>query len=126
MFELAQLNLFTPEVRRGGGKPLAIHRHVLAGAGTGGGGVCGEDLYLDADVVGDHGDGGVRPVGGQPGGICRIGARHHLSPQAQGQSSRSPRNWGTPAAAPPLNPRDAFAKALGAISPALDRQGMVC
>ena len=26
----------------------------------------------------------------------------------------------------PPNPRDAFAKALGAISPALDRQGTVC
>ena len=41
MFELAQLNLFTLEVRKagGGGEPLAIHRHVLAGAGSGGDGV---------------------------------------------------------------------------------------
>ena len=37
----------------------------------------------------------------------------------------------TPAGGPPQphtpnNPQDALAKALGAISPALDRQGMVC
>ena len=36
----------------------------------------------------------------------------------------------TPAGGPPQthtpNPRDAFAKALGAISPALDHQGTVC
>ena len=59
MFELAQHNLFTQEVKKGGGEALAIHRHVPAGAGTWGDAVCAEDLDLDADVVGDHGDGGV-------------------------------------------------------------------
>ena len=33
---------------------------------------------------------------------------------------------GGPPQPPPSNPRDAFAEALGAISPALDRQGTVC
>ena len=41
-----------------------------------------------------------------------------------------PKPAATPAGAPPHphppNPADAFAKALGAISPALDRQGTVC
>ena len=45
-----------------------------------------------------------------------------------------PKSKSTPAAAPaggcpqphPLNPADAFAKALGAISPALDGQGTIC
>ena len=26
--------------------------------------MCGEDVDLDADVVGDHGDGGVQPIAG--------------------------------------------------------------
>ena len=34
MFELAQLNLFTFQKKEGGGRPLAIHHHVLAGDGT--------------------------------------------------------------------------------------------
>ena len=33
---------------------------------------------------------------------------------------------GAPPQPHPSNPRDAFAKALGAISPALDRQGTLC
>ena len=41
-----------------------------------------------------------------------------------------PKPAATPAGGPPQphppNPADAFAKALGAISPALDRQGTVC
>ena len=41
-----------------------------------------------------------------------------------------PKPAATPAGAPPQphppNPQDAFAKALGAISPALERQGRVC
>ena len=42
IFELAQLNLFPPEKKRGGGgQPVVIHGHVLAGAGAGGDGVDG-------------------------------------------------------------------------------------
>ena len=37
MFELAQTNIFTPERKKGGGRPLAIRRPVLVGAGVGGG-----------------------------------------------------------------------------------------
>ena len=66
--------------------------------------------------------GGFNPEG-EPGGECRNGARHRLPAQVQAQARSNPR-WGPPAAAPP-NPQDAFAKALGAISPALDRQGTV-
>ena len=41
-----------------------------------------------------------------------------------------PKPAATPAGGPPQphppNPRDAFSKALGAVCPALDRQGTVC
>ena len=37
MFELAQTNIFSPERKKGGGRPLAIRRQLLAGAGLGGG-----------------------------------------------------------------------------------------
>ena len=62
MFELAQLNLLSPEKKKaGGGQPLANHRHVLVGAGTRADGVCGEDLDLDADLVSADGGGGGSP-----------------------------------------------------------------
>ena len=41
MFELAQLNLFTPERKKGGGGPLAFHRQLLVRAGLGEDGVWG-------------------------------------------------------------------------------------
>ena len=40
MFELARLNVFTPDIKEGGA--LAVHLHVLASDGTGGYGVCWE------------------------------------------------------------------------------------
>ena len=103
MFELAQLNLFTPEVKRGGGSHWRFIAMCWQALGLGGVD-CGEDLDLDADLVGAHGDGGVRPGGGQLGGVCQIGARHRLPAQVQAQARRNPRKWGPPAAAPPQPP----------------------
>ena len=91
MFELAQTNLFT--------HPLAVRRQLLARAGLGGDGVCGEGLDVDADLVGGDGHGGFQPGGGEPRGVCRGGARHRLPAQAR----RNPR-WGPPAAAQPQPP----------------------
>ena len=124
MFESAQLNLFTPRGKMGG-HPLAIYHQLLAGVWLGGDGVWGEDLSLYADVIGADGHGGVRSAGGEPEGVCRDGARHRLPAQVLAKARRNRRNLGPPAPAPP-QPRDAFAKALGAIPPALDRQGTVC
>ena len=125
MFELAQLNLLTPEVKKGGGQPLAIHRRMLAFAGTGGDGVCGKDLDLGANLIGAHGDGGVRPGGGPPGGVCRIGTRHCPPAQVQAQARRNPCNLGTPVAAAPQPPgrlRQCHGGHLPHLGPA--RQGM--
>ena len=116
MFELGQLNLFTPEKKKGGGQPLAIHRHVLASAGTGGDGVCGEELDLDADLVSTDGNWGVRPGGGHRGAyaglVHGIASRSKCKPKVAATPAT-----GGPGRRNPPPPRDAFAKALGAISP---------
>ena len=63
-----------------------------------------------------------RPTGGRMPAWCTA------SPPAPSPSPRSQQRpqLGGPRSRTPPNPRDAFAKALGAISPALDRQGTVC
>ena len=119
-FELAPLNLFTPQKKRGG-EPLAIHRHVVAGAGVGGDGDCGQDL----DLVGADGDGG----GFDPAAANR-GAHAGLVNGIASRPTSKPKQAATPATGAPPQPqlpnlRDAFAKALGAIPPAMDRQGTV-
>ena len=100
MFELAQLNLFTPEKKKGGGHPLAIHRQLLVGAGTRGDGVCGKDLNVDADPVGAHGHGGVRPGGGQPG---YAGLMHGIAsrPKSKPKVAATPATGGPPQPHPP-------------------------
>ena len=56
MFELAEVKSSPERSQNGGGEPPVVHRHVLAGDGTGGYGVCWEDVNMDADLVRDHGD----------------------------------------------------------------------
>ena len=94
MFESAQFNVFTTGVKKWGGWAFRVPLHVLAGHGTWGHAVGREDVGVVPDAVGDHRDWGLRPVGRQPGGICEIGARHHLRPQAQAQTSAAPATGG--------------------------------
>ena len=75
------------------------------------------------DLVGTIGLRWLQRGGGKPGSVYRGGARHRLPAQVQAQAHRNPAG-GPPQPHPP-NPRDAFAKALGAISPAVDRQSTV-
>ena len=99
---------------------------MLAGAWIWGDGVCREELDLDADVVGADADGGVPFGGGQPGGAY-AGLVHGIAsrPKSKPKVTATPATGGPPHPHPP-NPRDAFAKAVRAISLALDRQGTVC
>ena len=124
MFELAQTNIFTPERKKGGATHWRFVAHCWQGLGLGG---------LS---------GWRRPGFGRPPGWCcwnsgvstlrrRTGGCMPgwctASPPGPSPSPSPPQ---PPLAAPPQphppNPADAFAKALGAISPALDRQGTVC
>ena len=76
-------------------------------------------------MVGADGHGGFQPGGGEPG-VC-AGPVHGIAsrPKSKPKPAATPATWGPPQPHPP-NPRDAFAKTLGAISPARDRQGTVC
>ena len=47
-------------------------------------------------------------------------------PKSKPKRAATPTNRAPPQPPPPPQPKDAFAKALGANSPALDRQGTVC
>ena len=65
---------------------------------------CGYDLDLDADVVGDHGNGGFQPVGGQPrvyaGLVHGIASRHKPKPNVPA----TPAARGPPQPQPPHLP----------------------
>ena len=97
---------------------------MLAGGGTWGDGICGEDVELNADLVGADGHARVRPGGGRgayAGLVHGIASRPKSKPKLA-----ATRATGDPPQPHPPNPRAAFAKALGAISPPLDRQGTIC
>ena len=123
-FRVGANQVLHPREEKGRGHPLAIRRQLLAGAGLGGDWLCGEGLDLDADLVCADGHGGFQTGGGEPGGgDARV--VHGIASRPKSK----PKPAATPAGGPPQphppNPRDAFAKALGAISPAPDRQGTV-
>ena len=69
-------------------------------------------------------------MGGFNPEVANRGAYAGLVHGIASRPKSKPKPAATPAGGPPQphppNPRDAFAKALGAISPALDRQGTVC
>ena len=104
MFELAQFKLFTPEKKKGGGTHRRFIGNCWQAWGLGGIEFAGRTWNWKPNLVGVDGHGGVRPGGGQPGGICRVGARHRLPAQVQAQARHNPRNWPPPAAAPPQPP----------------------
>ena len=99
MFELAQTNIFTPERKRGG--PPTGNSLPAACRGWAWGGVeyAGKAWTWTPtwSALMDFKE--FQPRGGEPGGVCRGGARHRLPAQVQAQARRNPR-WGPPAATP--------------------------
>ena len=79
---------------------------------------------MDADLIGAAALRGFNPQtanrGVYAGVVHGIASRPKSKPKPAGAPA-----WGPPQPHPP-NPVDAFANALGAVSPALDRQGTVC
>ena len=120
MFDLAQINVFTREVRKGGGggEPLAVHRPLMAGAGTWGGGVCGEDLDLDAAwsaIMEMGGSTRHRPTGGCMPDWCAA------SPPAPSPSPWSPQppQLGDPRSRTPPTPGTPLPRPRGPSPPPL-------
>ena len=69
--------------------------------------------------------GGLHPAAANRGAYAGLVHGIDSRPKSKPKPAATPATGGPPQPHPP-NHRDAFAKALGAISPALDRQGMVC
>ena len=128
MFELAQLNLFTPEVTRGGGGG-ASHWQFSA--------MCSQALGLGGMVFAGRTStwtptrsaimemGGFDPSAANRGAYAGLVHGVASRPKPKPKVPATPTTGGPRQSHPP-NPPDAFAKALGAISSALDRQGTVC
>ena len=122
MFELVQTNIFTPQRKRGGGTHWRFIAHD--GRGWAWGGLIGWGRPGSRRRPGRRcwTSGGSTPrrrTGGRMPGWCTA-SHSGLSP-----SPSPPQTPPPPATAPP-NPLYAFATDLGALSPALDRQGTVC
>ena len=125
MFELAQTNIFTPDRKNGGGHPLAIRRPLLARAGLGGGVERVGKAWVWTPTRSALLDfGGLNPEAANRG--VYAGVVHGIATRPKPKPKPAAAPAGGPPQPHPPNPADAFAKALGAISPALDRQGTVC
>ena len=127
MFELAQTNIFTPERKRGGGAPTGDSSPTAGdwqGLGLGGNNWVGKARVWTPTWSALLDFGGFNPEAPNRG--VYAGLVHGIASRPKSK----PKPAATPAGGhpqpPPPNPRGAFAKAPGAISPALDRQGTVC
>ena len=124
MFELAQTNIFTPERKKGGGNHWRFIAHCWQGLGLRGVEWVGKAWVWTPTWSALLDFGGFSPEAATRG--VYAGVVHGIATRPKPK----PKPAATPAGGPPQprppNPADAFAKALGAISPALDRQGTVC
>ena len=125
MFELAQLNLFTPEVKKGGASPWRFIAMCWQAPGLGGMEFAGRTWTWtptwSAPMEMGRFDPAVANQGAYAGLVHGIASRRKSKPKLAATPASGP-----PPQPHPPNPRDAFAKALGATSTALDGQGTVC
>ena len=134
MFELAQTNIFTPEREKGGGgtperkKGGGTQRRFVAqcwqGLGLGGVDWVGKAWVWTPPWSALLHFGGFNPEAAKRGAYA--GAVHGIASRPKSKPKPAANPAGRPPQPHPPNPRDAFAKALGAIPPAPDRQGTVC
>ena len=125
MFELAQHNLFTQEVKKGGARHwrfIAMCRQAL---GLGRMQFARRTLTWTPTRSAIMEMGGFDPAAANRGAYARWVHGIAFRPKSKSKPPATPATGTLPQPHPP-NPRNAFAKALGAISPALDRQGTVC
>ena len=125
MFELAQLNLFTPEGKKGGG---GTHWCFIAncwqGLGLGGMEYGARDWTWTPTSSALTDMGGFDPEAANRGAYA--GTVHGIAsqPKAKPKPAATPAIGAPPQPHPP-NPREAFGKALGAMSPATAKAGYV-
>ena len=124
MFELAQTNIFIPERKKGGGNHRRFVAHYWQGLGLGGVECVGKAWVWTPTWSALLDFGGFSPEAANRG--VYAGLVHGIATRPKPKPKPAAAPPGGPPQPHPPNPADAFAKALGAISPALDRQGTVC
>ena len=124
MFELAQTNIFTPERKKGGANHWRFVAHCWQGLGLGGVEWVGKAWVWTPTWSALLDFGGFSPEAANRG--VYAGVVHGIATRPKPKPKPAAAPAGGPPQPHPPNPADAFAKALGAISPALDRQGTVC
>ena len=124
MFELAQTNIFTPERKKGGGTHWRFVSYCWQGLGCGGVEWVGKALVWTPAWSAVLDFGAFNPEAANRG--MYAGVVHGIATQPKPKPKPAAAPAGGPPHLHPPNPADAFAKALGAISPALDSQGTLC
>ena len=124
MFELAQTNIFTPERKKEGATHWRFVAHCWQGLGLGGVEWVGKAWNWTPTWSALMDFGGSNPEAAKRG--VYAGVVHGIATRPKPKPKPAAAPTSGPPQPHPCNPADAFAKALGAISPALGRQGTVC
>ena len=124
MFELAQTNIFTPERKKGGATHWRFVAHCWQGLGWGGVEWVGKAWVWTPTWSALLEFRGFNPEAANRG--VYAGVVHGIATRPKCKPKPAAAPAGGPPQPHPPNPVVAFAKALGAISPAMDRQGTVC
>ena len=121
---MAQINIFTPERKKGG--PPTGDSSPTAGRGWAWGGVewVGKAWVWTPTWSALLDFGGFNSEAANRG--VYAGVVHGIATRPKPKPKPAAAPAGGPPQPHPPNPADTFAKALGAISPAQDRQGTVC
>ena len=124
MFELAQTNIFIPGRKKGLGTHWRFVTNCWQGLGLGGIEYAGKAWTSTPTWLGLSDFGSFNPEAAKRGAYAGVVHGIACRPKSKPKPAATP--VGGPPQPHPPNPRDPFAKALGAISPALDRQGTAC
>ena len=125
MFELAQFNVFTPDVKRGGARHFRLICMCGHAMGLGGMECVGGIWEWSRLWLGIMGIGSFDPSAADPGGYA--GLVHGISsrPKSKPKTLVAPATGGRPRPPPPT-PGTGSSRSFGAISPTLDMQRTVC
>ena len=125
MFELAQFDVFTPDIKKGGCGHWRFICMCWQALGRGGMECVGGTWEWSSTSSEIMGIGGFDPWAANRGAYAGLVHGIASRPNSKSKPPATPATRG-PLRPHPPNPWDVFAKAQGAISPTLDMQGTVC
>ena len=125
IFELAQINLFSPEVKNGGASHWRFIAMYWQALGLGGMEFAGSTWTWTPTWMALMEMGGFDPAAANRGAYAGLVHGIPSRPKSKPKPAATPATRPPPAAAPP-QPPGYLRQGPGAISPALDRHGTVC